>query len=323
MPALRWRATNGRGAGPAAWRLAPAAWARPVALAAASTAPGRCGRLRGHHLPELALPIARGARSRDQRGPATCRFAAASFVPTPFEQPDEEHPQRSQAQRASGGRHRAEAVAALNKPPLRWQASTGRALDAGQLTVVRDFATDPRALRLGIGPAGCGKTTAMAALAAVLEAQGRRLVPLATSSKAAQVLGAELGMRAENLHKFLLELDRRDEPPPHAGSPSDDDRFFRLDRDTVVLVDEVSMAGTLLADRLTERAARAGATVRGLGDPHQLDAVEGGGWVRLVAHETGAAELTALHRFRDPAKATASLQLRAGDLAALDYYQHR
>ncbi|HEX6874305.1 MAG TPA: MobF family relaxase [Nocardioidaceae bacterium] len=203
----------------------------------------------------------------------------------------------------------------------RWQATTGRALDAGQRAVVRDFATNPRALRLGIGPAGSGKTTAMAALAAVLEAQGRRLVPLATSAKAAQVLGAELGTRAENLHKFLLELDRRDQSAGRRSGSDEDDAFYRLDPNTVVLVDEVSMAGTLLADRLTERTARAGATVRGLGDPHQLDAVEGGGWVRLVAHETGAAELAALHRFRDPDKAAASLQLRAGDPECLGYFE--
>ncbi len=45
----------------------------------------------------------------------------------------------------------------------------------------------------------------MTALARVWAADHRRVVPLATSAKAAQVLGDELGLRAENLHKFLHE----------------------------------------------------------------------------------------------------------------------
>jgi hypothetical protein len=46
-----------------------------------------------------------------------------------------------------------------------------------------------------------GKTTAMRALACVLRQGGRNLIPLATSATAADVLGRELGVRAENLHK--------------------------------------------------------------------------------------------------------------------------
>ena len=45
----------------------------------------------------------------------------------------------------------------------------------------------------------------MSAFAQVWAADHRRVVPLATSAKAAQVLGDELGLRAENLHKFLHE----------------------------------------------------------------------------------------------------------------------
>ena len=55
-----------------------------------------------------------------------------------------------------------------------------------------------------VGPSGCGKTTAMRALKAVLDTTGAgRLIPLATSAHAAAILGAELGVRAENVHKFL------------------------------------------------------------------------------------------------------------------------
>ncbi|GAB3219397.1 hypothetical protein GCM10027447_02160 [Glycomyces halotolerans] len=52
-----------------------------------------------------------------------------------------------------------------------------RALDPGQRALARSFALDTRMLAIGIGPAGTGKTTAMKALAAALDATGRRLIP--------------------------------------------------------------------------------------------------------------------------------------------------
>ena len=85
-------------------------------------------------------------------------------------------------------------------------------LDDGQRALVTAFATSPARLAVGIGPAGAGKTTAMRAFAAAWQANGGRVVLLASSSKAAQVLGSELSGRAENLHKFLHE-NARDRGP--------------------------------------------------------------------------------------------------------------
>src|SRR3954447_17288223 len=115
------------------------------------------------------------------------------------------------------------------------EAEDGVRLDAGQRRLVEYFATYPAMVSVGIGPAGAGKTTAMRAYASVLAADGRRLVPLASSARGAQVLSAELGTRAENLHKFLHETRRGGE----SGS------WFTLASGDVVLVDEAGMAGTL------------------------------------------------------------------------------
>jgi conjugative relaxase-like TrwC/TraI family protein len=193
------------------------------------------------------------------------------------------------------------------------EATTGVVLDAGQHDVVARFATSPARIAVGIGPAGSGKTTAMRAFAEVWGADGGRVVPLASSSKAAEVLGAELGERAENLHKFLHE--NKD------GSPTD--AWFALRRGDVVLVDEAGMAGTLHLARLLELATAAGASVRLLGDPAQLAAVDAGGALRLLEREVGAAYLTDLHRFTDPAEGDATLGLRAGDPSTLDFYHRR
>ena len=204
----------------------------------------------------------------------------------------------------------------------RFEAAADTRLDDGQRDLVTAFAYDPKLLLAGIGPAGSGKTTAMRALAHVLRDGGRRLVPLATSAASAHVLGRELGVRAENLSKFLHE---------HTAGPfaarlragaavPGQARMFRLHPGDVVLVDEAGMAGTFPLDQLVAVAAGRGAVVRLLGDDRQLPAVEGGGALRLIASQPGTPQLTDLYRFRDPAEARATLQLRAGDPAALTWY---
>jgi len=218
---------------------------------------------------------------------------------------------------AAGREHTGQALdAALVEAVLgRAEPDEGLPLDPGQEALVRAFTTDDRRIVVGIGPAGAGKTTAMRAACLAWEAAGRRVLPLATSAKAAEVLAADLGRRAENLHKFLHELD-----PPATPTRARPDAFFALRPGDVVLVDEASMAGTFRLDRLVAAAGAAGAQVRLLGDPAQLAAVEAGGALRLLVAATGAVRLDQLHRFRDPAEAAATLRLRAGHPDGLDYY---
>jgi conjugative relaxase-like TrwC/TraI family protein len=187
-------------------------------------------------------------------------------------------------------------------------------LDAGQRELARRLPTDDRLVAVAIGPAGAGKTTALRAACAVWEAAGRRVIPLATSAKAAEVLAADLDRRAENLHKFSHELAR---------AAPDADPLFQLRPGDVVLVDEAGMAGTLRLDAVVTAARQARAHVRLVGDPWQLGAVESGGMLRLLVHDVGAVELTDLHRFADPAEAAATLQLRAGDPTAVAHYVER
>jgi conjugative relaxase-like TrwC/TraI family protein len=193
--------------------------------------------------------------------------------------------------------------------------AAGPTLDAGQRRLVESFTGTGHRLVAGIGPAGSGKTTAMRAACAVWDADARRVIPLAASAKAAQVLGSELGRRAENLHKYLHELHQ----PPGAGG--DRDGFYRLGPGDVVLVDEAGMAGTHNLHTLLRHATAVGAVLRLVGDPHQLAAVEAGGVLRLLAQHPGTVQLSALHRFSDPVEAQATLALRDGDPAALDFYQ--
>lgn len=198
------------------------------------------------------------------------------------------------------------------------QVDKGQVLNRGQRDLVAHFATST-VLAAGIGPAGTGKTTAMRAFAHAVQESGGKLIALAPSAAAAEVLGADLGegITAETLDMFLLANNG-------AGGQRLRERLT-VEPGTVVLVDEASLAGTLaLADVFT-LTQQAGGSVRLLGDPAQLGAVAAGGALRLIAQQAGAVELTKIHRFHTPGEAGASLQIRDGDHRGLDFYitQHR
>ncbi|MBB6037725.1 MobF family relaxase [Phytomonospora endophytica] len=203
------------------------------------------------------------------------------------------------------------------------EAEAGTEMDAGQRHLVEVFATDGRFLVAGLGPAGAGKTTAMRAYTQLVQRAGRRVIPLATSTTAAAALGKELDTPADSVHKFLHEHCRGTHAAQlAAGEPVPEDKaVYRVRSGDVILVDEAGMAGTLNLDRICAIAHTHGATVRLLGDHRQLGAVESGGALALICNEAGAVELTTLHRFTDPGEAEASLKLRIGDTAGLDYHQ--
>ena len=172
---------------------------------------------------------------------------------------------------------------------------------------------DDRRLVAGVGPAGTGKTTAMRLVAAALAADGRRLVAVAPSARAAAVLHRELGVPATTLAK-LLHAHAADPPGPVPDG-------LHLAAGDVVLVDEAGMAGTPALGRLLTLAERTGALVRLLGDPMQLSAVEAGGALRLLTADGSANELQRVHRFSNPDEVRASLGLRQGHTSALGFYE--
>ncbi len=90
-----------------------------------------------------------------------------------------------------------------------------------------------------------------------------------------------------------------------------------------VLMDEASMVSTPdLADVITQAAA-AGTKVILAGDTQQLQAVENGGGMSLLADALGYAQLTEPVRFRAAWEQQASLRLRDGDTSVLaEYDQH-
>ena len=188
-------------------------------------------------------------------------------------------------------------------------AQRATSLDPGQAALARHFTASDRLLAVGVGPAGSGKTAAMAEVAAIVRATGHKVLAVAPSAVAAHGLGDEIGSKAETIEK-VLQLVR-----------DGGDAAAHLDAGDMLLVDEAGMASTHDLEALTALAERRGAVIRLLGDPHQLSAVEAGGAFRLLVHRTEAAHLSNLWRFADDEEALATLGLREGEPSALDFYE--
>ena len=187
------------------------------------------------------------------------------------------------------------------------------------------MATSGARLQLALAPAGTGKTTAMAALAAAWRNSWRHRrsgwrPPPARPKSSAQDLAAPTDTIAK-----LVQLSRR----PAAGTPAPADDparkwFDRIGSDTLLIVDEAGMASTGDLDTLIAHALARGASVRLIGDDQQLASVSAGGILRDLAERHETVTLSTVVRFTHPetgqAEAAASLAIRAGDPAGIGFY---
>ncbi|MFX0573764.1 MobF family relaxase [Nocardia nepalensis] len=200
-------------------------------------------------------------------------------------------------------------------------------LNAGQISVIEEFATSNLRIRTTNAPAGSGKTTAMRVLADAWSASGGHVLGLAPTAAAAAELGKAIRVRVETvdkpLHVITAHTPGRDNlTQDRAFPPSLPQWMLEIDAETLVIVDEHVKIGNLKRLRLLQFLTERGATVRCIGDPKQLAAIEAGGADADMDAASPEPELTLTHvvRFASTAEATASLQLREGDPAALGWY---
>ncbi|WJY64109.1 Multifunctional conjugation protein TraI [Corynebacterium atrinae] len=199
----------------------------------------------------------------------------------------------------------------------------GWSLNTGQAELSRHLLQCGSLVGVGVGPAGTGKTTSMRIVRDVWQAEGRRVVGLAPSAAAAQILGEEIGVDASTVD-HLTHTWRGKNPEKNARDLGA--LPIQLRAGDMLLVDEAGMATTENLAALTEIAEASGAVLRLIGDPHQLDAVGAGGLFAALCKASDPAELTDVMRFahgNDAEQAEASLNLRAGNLAALKFYEDR
>ena len=193
------------------------------------------------------------------------------------------------------------------------QPRTGTGLRVDQAAAALSVLSDGRRVSVINAPAGSGKTWVLAAAGRAWAAAGLgRVIGITPSQSARNTLAAGVPV-CYNSAKFLGHLPgQRGARGPIELRPGD-----------LVLIDEASMvANPDLADVITQAAA-SGAKVILAGDTQQLQAVENGGGLSLLAGTLGFVQLTEPVRFRAAWEQAASLRLRAGDTSALAIYdQH-
>jgi conjugative relaxase-like TrwC/TraI family protein len=220
-------------------------------------------------------------------------------------------------------------------------------LSVDQAVAVEKIATSGRWIDVLVGPAGTGKSTTLAGLRAVWEAEHGTgsVVGLAPSAAAAEVLAGELGIATDNTAKWLTEHRklpaRLDEggriaallsDNPHSANAQLRERLQSLDAEIarwqlqagqLLIIDEAGLAGSFALDELVRAAADAGAKILLSGDWAQQGSVDAGGAFGLLARDenTSVAELGEVHRFASAWERTASIGLRRGDESALDGYE--
>lgn len=153
------------------------------------------------------------------------------------------------------------------------------------------------------------------------------MLVVAPTRKAASVAARETGAHASSLHALLADHGYR-WTANDAGAtewrrlaPGDIDEAtgvtyvgptrFPLARGDRIVVDEAGMVDLQAADALTQLALETGAGVAMIGDTHQaLPVGHAGAMAAAIRHATATVELDTVRRFRDPAYAQLTLQLR-------------
>ena len=220
---------------------------------------------------------------------------------------------------------RAEAAHALGADPARLDdALAGRAYDGqdtrtgsglreDQAAAALAVLTDGRLVSVINAAAGAGKTRVLAEAARIWAGAGLGpVIGITPSQSARNTLAAGVPV-SYNAAQFLGHLpDRRGARGPVPIGPG-----------TLLVIDEASMlSGPDLADLITYAKAR-GAKIILAGDLSQLQAVENGGGMSLLAARLGYARLAKPVRFRHAWEQAASLRLRDGDTTVLaEYDQH-
>ena len=203
------------------------------------------------------------------------------------------------------GRHAGAAVVGLQT--LEGVLASRPELGDDQVAMVRSICTSGHRVQCVLGPAGSGKTFALAAAARAWEDAGYVPVGACVQGTATEVLHDATGMVCSTVAHLLTSLDFGVEgtvSPRH-----------------VVVVDESSTLGNRDLARLARYVETHGASLRLIGDPAQLSAVAaGGGWRALLErYPEDRAELVERRRQSAPEMAQvrlASVEYAAGHIEA-------
>lgn len=173
-------------------------------------------------------------------------------------------------------------------------------LDLDQLAGMRQLVASDRLVSVMVAPAGAGKTTSLKAGRSAWEHDGRRVLGIAPTGRAAGQMRTDGAVeQADTIATVLGRLRRGKGSGWQAGD--------------VVIVDEAGMVGSFTLARLIEQAEADQVRMVLVGDPEQLQAVnEASGMFELLAEDLpDTVRLTQVYRQADPEEREAGLGLRS------------
>ncbi|CAM3426462.1 MobF family relaxase [Tsukamurella hominis] len=181
-----------------------------------------------------------------------------------------------------------------------------------QAETIRAVVTSDRGLNLIEAPAGAGKTTSLRGLRAACEENGRDMVLLAPTGRAADAGASEdVAPRTATVDSELSKIA---------------DNKHNWTTKSVIVVDEAAMTSNRKLTDLLRAAHTSGAKLVFVGDSHQLDPVKARAGLFAMLHNDlpWSQELTEVFRQKDPHEREAGLALRNGSKAgralAVDWY---
>lgn len=222
---------------------------------------------------------------------------------------------------------------AIDRALEQYTRQHGFSLNAGQEQMVRYLLNAGVMTAVAVGPAGTGKTTSMELVTQLWQQQGRKVIGLAPSAAAAEVLHKDIGTECVTIDSLTYHWNTALSEGLSPREICATQRFSHINPGDMLLVDEAGMVSTSHMSTLVDIARHTGATIRMIGDPYQLDSVETGGLFRTLTNTPGTPVLQEVMRMRyrdddghlvtDDAQADASLKLRAGDASGLDVHAQR
>ena len=182
-----------------------------------------------------------------------------------------------------------------------------------QRRAVEHLVRSPGSLRLLDGRAGTGKTSiVLKACKEIWEKCGYRVIGAAYTGKAAIELEQATGIPTETIHwqladfkrSFGFEMKHHLKQFARAAQGKRTYRFkkpkpVKIDRKTILVVDEMSMANVRHVQMLTELVSLGGGLLAGVGDGLQIPPVEGQSPFRSLCNRYGCAELKDIIRQKE------------------------
>ena len=189
------------------------------------------------------------------------------------------------------------------------QAEATRTLTDEQKHAFRHVAENSPDIAVIEGYAGTGKSYMLGAAREAWEAQGYRVLGAALAGKAAEGLELSSGIQSRSIHAWEYAWK---------------EGYERLTGKDIFVVDEAGMVGERQMNRVMERVSKAGAKMVLVGDPQQLQAIEAGSPMRMIAEEVGSEALSEIRRQKEAWQKQATVDFHDGRTEkALEAYRER